>query len=119
MIRSLSAAALIAVLSSVAGAQSVPVTISEWKIEMARDTLRAGTVTFRVKNDGTMNHSLYVEGQGVKKETPQIAVNQTMSLTVTLVPGTYEVYCPMADLSHKKAGMSRKLIVLEGTKKGN
>ena len=101
-----------------AAAQSVPVTISEWKVEMARDTLRAGTVTFRVKNDGTMNHALYVEGKGVKKETPQIAANQTMSLTVNLPPGTYEVYCPMADLTHKKAGMTKHIVVVEATKKG-
>jgi plastocyanin len=119
MTRTLVAAALTALVSSAAAAQSVPVTLSEWKVEMARDTVRAGTVTFRVKNEGTMMHSLYVEGQGVKKETPQIAANQTMSLSVTLVPGTYEVYCPMSEMSHKKAGMTRKLIVVEGTKKGS
>jgi hypothetical protein len=29
-----------------------------------------------------------------------------------LKPGTYEVYCPLADLSHKKAGMSKTLVVV-------
>jgi len=65
-----------------------------------------------------MVHALYVEGQGVKKETPQIAAGQTMSLSVTLPPGTYEVYCPMSELTHKKAGMTKKVIVVEGAKKG-
>jgi hypothetical protein len=27
-----------------------------------------------------------------------------------LTAGTYEVYCPLADLSHKMAGMTRKLV---------
>ena len=62
MTRTLVAAALTALVSSAAAAQSVPVTISEWKVETARDTVRAGTVTFRVKNEGPMVHAIYVEG---------------------------------------------------------
>jgi plastocyanin len=112
MTRMLIAAALAAAVSSVASAQAVPVTLSEWKVEMARDTLRAGPVTFRVKNQGTMVHGFHVEGPGVDKETPQIPAGQSLSLTVTLKPGTYELYCPMSELTHKKAGMVRKLTVI-------
>jgi len=117
MTRLLVAAALTAVVSSAAAAQSVPVTISEWKVEV-RDTVRAGTVTFRVKNEGTMVHALHVEGAGVKKETPQIAAGQTMSLSVALKPGTYEVYCPMSENTHKMAGMKKQIVVVEASKKG-
>jgi uncharacterized cupredoxin-like copper-binding protein len=106
------AAALAAAFSSVAAAQSVPVTLSEWKIEPTRDTVKAGSVTFRVKNDGTMIHALHVEGEGVKKETPQIAVGQSMSLTVNLKPGTYELICPMSDLTHKMAGMKKTIVAV-------
>jgi uncharacterized cupredoxin-like copper-binding protein len=106
------AAALVATFSSVAAAQSVPVTLSEWKIEPGRDTVRAGSVTFRVKNEGTMVHALLVEGEGVRKESPQIAANQTLSLTVTLKPGTYDLICPMSELTHKMAGMSKKITVV-------
>ena len=112
MTRLFVAAGLAAVLSSAAGAQSIPVTLSEFKIEMTRDTVKAGAVTFRVKNAGTIVHALYVDGPGVKKETPQIAANQSASLAVTLKPGTYELYCPMSDDTHKKSGMSRKLVVI-------
>jgi len=118
MTRLIVAATLTAVLSSAAAAQSVPVTISEWKVEMARDTLRAGTVTFRVKNEGTMVHAFYVEGQGVKKETPQIPAGQTMSLSVAMKPGTYEVYCPMSENTHKMAGMKKTIVVVDAAKKG-
>jgi uncharacterized cupredoxin-like copper-binding protein len=105
-------AALIAGISSTAGAQSVNVTLSEWKLELTRDTVHAGPVTFRIKNGGTMSHGFYVSGPGVDKGTKDIGVGQEAPLTVTLRPGTYEVYCPLADMTHKAAGMSRKITVL-------
>lgn len=102
----------VAISSSAAGAQSVPVTLSEWKVQIARDTVRAGSVTFRVKNDGNVVHAFQIEGQGLDKGTPQIAAGQSSSLTVTLKPGTYDVYCPMAENTHKMAGMAKKLTVI-------
>jgi plastocyanin len=103
-----------AAFSSVAAAQSVrvPVTLTEWKVDTKSDTVPAGSVTFRVTNDGSMLHAFHVEGTGVDKETRQIAKGESASLVLNLKPGTYELYCPMSDLSHKKAGMSRKLTVV-------
>ena len=112
MIRLVIAAGLAAVFSSAAAAQGVPVTLSEWKVALTRDTLPAGSVTFRVKNDGTMPHGFHVEGPGVDKETKQIAAHETASLTVTLKPGTYDLYCPMSELTHKQAGMLHKITVV-------
>ena len=112
MHRLLFAAALVA-SPMVAGAQTpaVAVTLSEWKIVMARDTVPAGAVTFRVKNAGTMTHSFYVTGDKVDKGSADIPAGQEASLTVTLKAGTYEVFCPMSDETHKKAGMTRTLVV--------
>lgn len=110
MSRFLIAVALL-VSSSAAGAQRVAVTLSEWKIEMTRDTVRPGPVTFEVKNAGTMTHGFYVRGEGVDKGTRDIAARESASLSVTLKPGTYELFCPMSEQSHKNAGMSRKLVV--------
>lgn len=112
MIRMLIIAAL-AASSSVAAAQSVsvPVTLSEWKIELAHDTVRAGSVTFQLSNKGTITHGFYVRGQGIAKGAREIPAGESGSLTVVLKPGTYDVYCPMSDNSHKLAGMSRKLVV--------
>jgi len=112
MTRTLLAAALVA-FSSVATAQPVAVTLTEWKVELARDTVRAGLVTFRVKNGGAMAHAFHVVGQGVDKESRSIAVGQIENVTVTFKPGTYEVYCPMSEDSHKKAGMVHKVTVVE------
>ena len=112
MTRLFIAAGLAAVFSSAASAQGIPVTVSEWKVEIPRDTLKAGPVAFRIKNSGTMVHGFHVEGPGVDKDAPQIPVGQSLTLNVTLKPGTYELYCPMAELSHKKAGMTRKITVI-------
>lgn len=106
------AAAAVAVFSSAAAAQSVPVTLNEWKVDMKRDTVPAGPITFRVTNDGTMLHAFHIEGTGVDKETRQISKGESASLTLNLKPGTYELYCPMSELTHKKAGMVRKLTVV-------
>ena len=108
--------AALAVTSSVAAAQSVTVTLSEWKIGLPRDTVQAGAVTFEVKNTGQMTHAFTVRGDGVDKGTREIPARQAGSLTVTLKPGTYEVFCPMSEESHKQAGMTRKLIVTPADK---
>lgn len=108
--------AALAITASDARAQSVNVTLSEWKIGLSRDTVQAGAVTFEVKNTGQMTHALTVRGDGVDKGTREIPARQAGSLTVTLKPGTYEVYCPMSEESHKMAGMARKLVVTAADK---
>ena len=107
-------AAIFAVSSSVATGQTVAVTLSEWKVGFTSDTLRAGSVTFEVKNNGSMTHAFHVRGEGVDKGTREIPARQSATLTVTLKPGTYEVFCPMSEESHKMAGMARKVVVTPG-----
>jgi uncharacterized cupredoxin-like copper-binding protein len=105
-------AACLAAASAAAAVQSVavPVTLSEWKLELAPDTVPAGPVTFRLSNKGTITHGFYVRGEGVEKGSRDIPAGESASLTVTLKPGTYEVFCPMSDNSHKMAGMTHKLV---------
>ena len=101
----------LAALPAVAVAQPVAVTLSEFKIAMAHDTVAAGPVTFRIKNSGTMTHALFVMNDTFEKGSAEIPAGQEVSLTVTLKAGTYEVFCPVSDESHKKAGMTHKLVV--------
>jgi uncharacterized cupredoxin-like copper-binding protein len=74
--------------------------------------VHAGTVKFNIQNDGSTTHGLYIRGEGVDKGSREIPAGQSASFSVALKPGTYEVFCPMADLSHKKAGMTTKLHVV-------
>ena len=88
--------------------------LSEWKVELAPATVPAGTVTFSVTNGGSVPHAFEVEGHGLEKETPLIQPGATATLTLTLRPGGYEVYCPVGNDSHKKLGMATSLQVTGG-----
>ena len=110
----ISALAAVATFSSGAAAQDISVTLTEWKLRLSRDTVQAGSVTFEVTNRGTVDHSVQVVGPGVDKGTRQIRAREVATLTVTLKPGSYEIYCPLAEGSHKTAGMSKTLVVIAG-----
>jgi plastocyanin len=101
----------LAAFSSAAAAQGVSVTLSEWKLGLSPDTVRAGSVTFRVTNSGTVSHAFYVTGAGVDKGTRDVAAREVATLTLTLKAGTYQLFCPMSEGSHKIAGMARTLVV--------
>jgi len=85
--------------------------LTEWRVELSEGTIAAGTVTFTVTNAGSIPHALEVEGQGVERETGVIQPGASATLTLTLKPGTYEVYCPVGNDSHKKLGMETQLKV--------
>ena len=91
---------------------AVSAKLSEWMIQLSEGTVPAGQVTFTVKNGGTIPHAFEVEGNGAEQETPLIQPGASAALTVTLKPGTYEVYCPVGQDSHKKLGMDTHLKVV-------
>ena len=95
---------------------AVAVKLSEWTVALSARTVAAGTVTFTVTNVGSIPHALEVEGQGTEMETPVIQPGATATLTLTLKPGSYEVYCPVGGDSHKALGMETRLQVV-GAKK--
>lgn len=112
MNRLLIAAVALAASASVAAAQRVKVSLTEWKIAMSTDTVHAGSVTFQVSNDGSMTHALHVHGAGMDKQTRDIGKGESATLTVTLKPGSYDVWCPESEGSHKLAGMKGTVVVL-------
>ena len=91
---------------------AVSAKLSEWKVELSERTIAAGTVTFTVANAGSIPHAFEVEGQGIEQETGVIQPGASATLTLTLKPGTYEVYCPVGEDSHKKLGMETDLKVV-------
>jgi plastocyanin len=90
----------------------VSVRLSEWKVLLSQQAVAAGTVRFIVTNDGSIPHAFEVEGAGIERETGTIQPGASDTLTLTLKPGTYEVYCPVGEDSHKKLGMESHIRVV-------
>lgn len=92
-------------------ATPVTATLSEWKVELSQASVHPGTVTFAVSNAGSIPHAFEVEGQGIEQQTPVIQPGASATLTLKLEGGTYEVYCPVGQDSHKMLGMLTHLVV--------
>jgi plastocyanin len=99
-------------LASTAQAQPVAVTLSEFALKLSRDTVKAGKVSFAIKNDGRTTHAIRVVGGKIDKGSRELAKAEAATLQLELTPGTYEVYCPLAEGSHKMAGMKHTLVVV-------
>jgi len=97
--------------SSGGGGQTIQVKETEYKLTPSSfKVAKPGTVTFAIKNAGTMGHALEVEGNGVEEKTSTISAGSSAKLTVNLSKnGTYEVYCPID--GHRSLGMEAKLVV--------
>ncbi len=98
---------------------AVSATLSEWKVELSVHAIAAGTVTFTVMNRGSIPHGFEVEGNGIEKEIETIQPGASDTITLTLKPGSYEVYCPVGEDSHKKLGMDTHLRVVNATSSGS
>jgi uncharacterized cupredoxin-like copper-binding protein len=87
----------------------VAVSEKEFSITLAPATLAAGTYTFNIANAGQFKHNLVIEGTGVEAKSDTYEAGQSGTLTATLAPGTYEVYCAIP--THKGKGMDLTLTV--------
>ena len=88
-------------------ATKVPVSEAEFKITVGSTDLKAGEITFEVKNDGKIPHDLAIKGTSDKTEL--IPAGGTAELKVTLKAGKYELYCTVP--GHEAAGMKLNITV--------
>jgi len=96
--------------SSAATGTQVTAVEADFSIELSSRDLTAGSYTFLVRNDGSATHSLEIEGPGLDDAVSDtVQAGESTTLTVTLQPGEYEVYCPIAD--HRAMGMDTTLTV--------
>lgn len=88
----------------------VDVALADFTIEMPA-SLDQGAVTFRVTNEGDIEHGFRIVGAGLEEELDQtLQPGETRELSVALKFGTYEVWCPVGD--HRDRGMVMTLQVL-------
>jgi len=88
------------VASSASGAASsdgtINVTASDDACKLSATTAKAGTVTFKVKNEGTKVNEFYVlgaDGLRIVSEVENIGPNLSRDLTVELPEGSYKTAC--------------------------
>ena len=108
--------------ASAAGGTTVPVSLGEFFVKLPSTTLKAGKYTFAAKNDGATFHMLMVERTPLKMDAPNqptenaamadtgnLAPGASKSITVTLKPGTYELFCNVP--GHYAAGQHTTVTV--------
>ena len=91
------------------GRSAVAIAASEFKFTPSDVDVKAGRVTFRLRNDGGAPHALEIEGQGIEEETKVIQGGQAATLSLNLKPGKYEMYCPVGN--HRSMGMEGEVTV--------
>jgi plastocyanin len=91
-------------------AGTLTATESEYKIDLSSADLTPGSYTITVANAGRSTHSLTIQGPGGVDVTSDIVQGgKSTTMTVTLQPGEYEVFCPIGN--HRQMGMDTTLRV--------
>ena len=84
------------------------VRLTDFKIQPDRDSFPAGPIKLRVANNGSVKHSLVIDGVA---KTPDINPGSSASLDLgSLEPGTYKWYCSVA--GHVEVGMTGTFTVV-------
>jgi plastocyanin len=99
--------------SAAPAAQTVTFHESEFKITPATQTLKAGTYTFEVINDGSFPHDLWIAPQGsndaLAHSTQLSSQGQKTTFQVDLKAGTYTIWCAVD--GHRARGMEGTITV--------
>jgi plastocyanin len=91
-------------------ATALSATEADFSIALSSSTVTAGTYEITVVNEGSATHSLTIEGPGgVDQTSDTLQGGRSTTMTVTLQPGEYEVYCPIGN--HRSMGMDTTLTV--------
>ena len=89
------------------------VTLSEWDLALSSDTIGAGDLAVQIMNRGQGIHRLEVGGPAIQWVSDSLTSNAETLAQLQLVPGTYELYCPIVTEqgSHRELGMIDTLVV--------
>jgi uncharacterized cupredoxin-like copper-binding protein len=94
-----------------AAPEVVDVALTEFAIDMPTE-LAAGRVRFSIANSGGAPHNFVVEGpERSWRLANNLQPGQSGFLNVNLAPGTYTIYCPVAEGAHRANGMELTLTV--------
>jgi Copper binding proteins, plastocyanin/azurin family len=82
------------------------VVLKEWSVTSSYIVMKAGALEFNVDNLGEDDHNLSIKN---RDDTVAVPPGGSDTLTVTLAPGTYTLYCSLP--GHEDAGMRTTLTV--------
>lgn len=89
-------------------------TLSDYKIEMSKNTFESGPIEFTVRNTAATEHDVSLAGVG---KTRKLKKGETATLSVpALEPGTYTLICTVP--GHKDLGMVTEFTITKGTGAG-
>lgn len=89
---------------------TVQVELHDFRLVPNEITVKAGIVTFVLKNEGRYTHDFRVEGQGIDEKAPKVGRGREREWQITLPPGSYEISCPVSN--HSSRGMTGTLTVV-------
>jgi plastocyanin len=90
--------------------EAITATEQDFSISLDEDSLKAGSYTITVVNNGSATHDLAVEEDGTTKvKTDHIAPGASATLTVDLDAGEYVFYCSIGN--HRAMGMEKTVQV--------
>jgi uncharacterized cupredoxin-like copper-binding protein len=129
----MASALILASCSSGPATGPIQATVKEWQISLSATTLKSGSITFNIKNDGDKEHEFVIRETDLKSdslplnadgevsedateltevgdpsEVADIASGSSdKSITVNLQPGHYVIFCNLHvdDLLHYQKGM--------------
>ncbi len=87
------------------------ISLKDFRLEPDELVVKAGTVTFVLKNEGRFTHDFRVEGRGIDKKAPKVGRGRSREWEITLPPGTYRISCPISN--HADRGMVGTLTVVD------
>ena len=89
---------------------TVEVEAADFTLSLPSSSLSPGQTTFEMRNDGNATHAIEIDGPGVEDQKSSTAgPGGTATLTVTLQPGKYTMYCPVGN--HRAMGMQTTFTV--------
>jgi len=103
-----------------AGDTAINFVEKDFAIAMDKSTIKAGSITFNIKNNGPSPHNIGItkeadssKGGGITgpviKDSDTLDTGKTTTITVDLQPGSYNVVCTVP--GHVQLGMIMKLTV--------
>ena len=92
------------------GSTKVRAVEKEFSIKLeSGDSLKPSKYSFRVVNQGKIDHDLAIEGGGTEEKTALINPGKEASLEADLKPGKYRFYCTVP--GHAQSGMDVNVTV--------